>query len=133
MVASPNGYAGVYDEPAAAPGSDAARDLLREAVERAGGTPVAVDIHGSSDHYPFSLAGVPTGGVFSGAIEAVTDDQAGASGATAGEPADACYHQACDELDDIDLGLARVLAAALADVTVGVADDPGVLGTGRDR
>jgi hypothetical protein len=133
MIASPNGYAGVYDEPRAAPGSDTAGNLLREAVERAGGTPVAADVSGSSDHFPFTLAGVPTTGVFSGAVEDVTADQAAASGARAGEPADPCYHQACDELHDLDLGLGRLLTAALADFTVRVADDPGVLGTGRDR
>ncbi len=133
MVGSPNGYAGVYDEPGAAPGSDEARDLLRAAVERAGGTPVPVDIHGSSDHFPFTSAGVRTAGVFSGAVEAVTGEQAAASGATAGEPADACYHQACDTLDHVDLRLARLLTAALADFMVRVADDPGVIGAGEDQ
>ena len=132
MVASPNGYAGVYDEPAAAQGSATATDLLRSAVVRYGGTPVPVDVHGSSDHYPFAEAGIPTGGVFSGALEPVTAQQAAASGATAGAPADACYHQACDDLDNVDLRLARVLTAALADVTVRLADDPDGLGAGRD-
>jgi hypothetical protein len=127
MVASPNGFAGVYDEPGAAAGSVAAGDLLRDAVARAGGTPVPVDLHGGSDHHPFTVAGVPTAGVFSGALERVTAEQAAASGATAGRPADACYHQACDDLDDVDVALARLLTAALADVAVRVADDPGLI------
>ena len=57
----------------------------------------------------------------------MTDEQAEASGATPGEPADACYHQACDDLDNVDLGLAGLLTAALADFTVRVADDPGLI------
>jgi hypothetical protein len=65
-----------------------------------------------------------TGGVFAGAGEAVTDEQAAASGATAGLPADPCYHVACDDGSNLDLGLARMLTAALADVYVQLADDP---------
>ncbi len=130
MLGSPNGFAGVYDETGAAAGSAVAHDLLRDAVERAGGTPVPVDLRGSSDHYPFTLAGVATAGVFSGAVERVTDAQAEASGATPGEPADACYHQRCDDLDNVDLALARLLTTALAEVTLHVADDPGRLTAG---
>ena len=130
MLASPNGFAGVYDEAGAAEGSEAAHDLLRDAVERAGGTPLPVDLHGGSDHRPFALAGIATAGLFSGAVEPVTDEQAEASGATAGEPADPCYHQPCDDLDNVDLDLARLLTAALADFTVRVADDPSLLAAG---
>jgi len=130
MLGSPNGFAGVYEEAGAAEGSAVATGLLRDAVERAGGAPVPVDLTGSSDHHPFTLAGIATAGVFSGAVERVDDEQAAASGATPGAPADPCYHQACDELDDVDLALARLLTAALADVTVLVADDPTVLTAG---
>jgi len=49
MIASPNGFAGVYDEPGAPVGSSAARDLLSSAVKRAGGTPVGVDLDRGSD------------------------------------------------------------------------------------
>jgi hypothetical protein len=118
MVGSPNGFAGVYDEDAAASGSEDVRDLLWDAVERAGGTPVEVDRHQSSDHLAFTTAGIPTGGLFSGAGARVTADQAESSGATAGAPADPCYHQPCDGVDNVDLTLARTLTAALADATV---------------
>jgi Zn-dependent M28 family amino/carboxypeptidase len=124
MVGSPNGFAGVYDEDAAAPGSDEIRDLLWATVERAGATPVEVDVHQSSDHLAFTTAGIPTGGVFSGAIAPVTTDQAEASGAAEGEPADACYHQRCDDLDNVDLALARTLTAALAEATVRLTTEP---------
>jgi hypothetical protein len=127
MIASPNGYAGVYDEPGAPIGSTVARELLASAVERAGGTPVGVDLGGGSDHRGFAEAGVATAGVFSGAGEAVTGEQAAASGAVAGRPADPCYHQACDDLANANLRLARTLTAGLADFTVRVANNPELL------
>jgi len=127
MIASPNGFAGVYDEPGAPPGSAAARALLTTAVERAGGTPVGVDLGGESDHYGFAQAGVATAGVFSGAVEPVSVEQAAASGAVAGRPADACYHQPCDDVANANLGLARILATGLADFTVRVANNPELL------
>ena len=58
----------------------------------------------------------------------VSVEQAAASRAAAGQPADACYHQSCDDLENADLGLARVLAAGLADFTVSVANNPALLG-----
>ncbi len=128
MVASTNGYAGVYDETGAPAGSDTVRDLLLAAVERAGGTPVTITVGGASDHWPFQQAGVPVAGVFSGANEIVSTDQAAASGSTPGLPAAPCYHLACDDGSDVDLKLARILTAALADVTSQLSSEPSLLG-----
>lgn len=127
MIGSPNGYAGVYYETDAPPGSAALGALLDAAVERAGGVPVDVAIGASSDHVAFEQAGIPIGGLFSGAGEAVTQVQATSSGAAAGQPADACYHQACDGLENVDLSLARQLTTALADVAVRLAATPELL------
>ena len=127
MIASPNGFAGVYDEPGAPAGSAAARALLTAAVERASGTPVGVDLGGESDHYGFAQVGVATAGVYAGAVEPVSAEQAAASGAIAGRPADACYHQPCDDVANANLVLARILAAGLADFTVRVANNPELL------
>lgn len=124
MIASPNGFAGVYDEPASPAGSNAVRALLEAAVERAGGTPVGVDLGGGSDHRAFDETGIPLGGVFAGASEPVTAEQAATTGATAGSPADACYHQPCDDVANANLPLARLLTAALADVAVRLANNP---------
>jgi Zn-dependent M28 family amino/carboxypeptidase len=124
MLASPNGFAGVYDEPAAPAGSAALRDLLEAAVGRAGGVPVRVDVGGGADHRAFGELGIPTGGVFAGAGEPLTTEQAAAAGATAGLPADPCYHRSCDDLANADLRLTRLLAAALADAAVQLANDP---------
>ena len=127
MLASPNGFAGVYDEAGAPAGSNALRALVEEAVRRAGATPAGVDLGGGSDHRAFNEAGIPTGGVFAGAADPVTADQAATFGAVAGRPADACYHQPCDDVANANVPLARVLAAALADVTVRLANNPELL------
>ncbi|MET1231812.1 MAG: M20/M25/M40 family metallo-hydrolase [Candidatus Limnocylindrales bacterium] len=127
MVGSPNGFAGVYDEASAPDGAKAITALLSAAVERAGARPVPVDLAGVSDHLPFGRAGIATGGLFSGASEKVDATQAASHDATAGQPADGCYHRPCDDLTNVDLELARVLTAALADVTVRLANTPELL------
>lgn len=124
MIASANGFAGVYDEPSAPAGSPAVRDMISAAVERAGGVPAMVDTGGASDHAPFARAGIATGGIFSGAREPVSQKEAVAPGTTVGLPADACYHLACDDGSKVNLRLARVITAALADVAVQLSNDP---------
>ncbi|MGW6026812.1 M28 family metallopeptidase [Streptomyces sp. NPDC055099] len=57
---------------------------------------------GRSDHAPFKDAGVPVGGLFSGADYKKTAEQAQNWGGTAGEPFDKCYHSACDTESNID-------------------------------
>ena len=57
----------------------------------------------------------------------MTAEQAATFGASAGRPADTCYHQACDDVANANLALARVLAAGLADFTVRVANNPELL------
>jgi Zn-dependent M28 family amino/carboxypeptidase len=124
MLASPNGFAGVYDEPGAPAGSNAVRALIEAAVERAGGTSVGVDLGGGSDHRAFNEAGIPTGGVFAGASEPLSAEQAATTGASAGRPADPCYHQSCDDVENANVALLRLLTAALADSTVRLANNP---------
>ena len=127
MIGSRNGFAGVYSLPGAPVGSAAVHDLLAAAVGRAGGAAVGVDLGSGSDHAGFAEGGIAVGGVFSGANEPVTADQAAASGAIAGRPADPCYHLTCDDLANLDTRLARVLTAALADVAVRLANSPELL------
>ncbi|MER5259035.1 M28 family metallopeptidase [Streptomyces sp. NPDC002855] len=57
---------------------------------------------GRSDHAPFKDAGVPVGGLFSGADYKKTAEQAQNWGGTAGEPFDKCYHSACDTESNVD-------------------------------
>jgi aminopeptidase Y len=124
MIASPNGYAGVYDEAGSPAGSDAVRGLLVSSLSRLGVTASPADTGGGSDHVPFGQAGIPVGGVFSGASDLVTEPEAQTFGAAASQPADSCYHQACDGPDNVKLRLGRALAAALADTALQIAADP---------
>ncbi len=94
VLGSPNPKRAVYS------GGDAGiESLLRDLVG-----PVAVEedqARGRSDHVPFQAAGIPVGGLFTGA----------------GQPWDPCYHLACDRVSHVNLEvlvqLTRVTGAAL--------------------
>ena len=64
--------------------------------------PQGTDVDGRSDYAPFIEAGIPSGGLFTGAEELKTPEQAALWGGRAGAPYDRCYHQACDTLANID-------------------------------
>jgi aminopeptidase S len=121
MLGSPNGFAGVYDEPAAPEGSALIRDSLAAALDAAGVAWESVDTGLGADHAPFAAAGIPTGGVFAGASEPLTATQAERSDGRAGFPADACYHLACDDRANVNeallLELTKTLAWAAADLS----------------
>jgi aminopeptidase S len=57
---------------------------------------------GRSDHAPFKDAGVPVGGLFSGADYVKTAAQAAEWGGTSGKAFDDCYHRSCDTASNID-------------------------------
>jgi aminopeptidase Y len=54
------------------------------------------DFSGRSDYGPFIAAGIPAGGLFTGAEGIKTAEEAALWGGTAGVAYDPCYHQACD-------------------------------------
>ncbi|MEU1293091.1 M28 family metallopeptidase [Streptomyces sp. NPDC005840] len=57
---------------------------------------------GRSDHAPFKNAGVPVGGLFSGADYKKTSAQAAKWGGTVGVAFDRCYHASCDTSANIN-------------------------------
>jgi Zn-dependent M28 family amino/carboxypeptidase len=57
---------------------------------------------GRSDYQSFTQAGIPSGGIFSGAETDMTADEAKLWGGTAGQPYDPNYHQKTDTLDHVD-------------------------------
>ena len=83
-------------------GSATVERLLLEQLATTGVTGEGTDFDGRSDYGPFIAAGIPAGGLFTGAEEVKTPEQAQRWGGTAGQPYDRCYHQACDRLDGID-------------------------------
>ena len=60
------------------------------------------DFSGRSDYGAFIANGIPAGGLFTGAEGIKTVDQAAKWGGTAGIAYDPCYHQACDNLGNVD-------------------------------
>ena len=54
------------------------------------------DFDGRSDYGPFIAAGIPAGGLFTGAEGIKTPEQAAIFGGTVGEQFDPCYHLGCD-------------------------------------
>ncbi|MEO5704049.1 MAG: M28 family peptidase, partial [Candidatus Limnocylindrales bacterium] len=67
-----------------------------------------------SDQWGFEQAGIPIGGLFSGANELKTAGQASRFGGVADTPNDACFHLACDTDANIDPVLLEELARAAA-------------------
>ncbi len=55
------------------------------------------EFDGRSDYGPFIAAGIPAGGLFTGAEGIKTPEQAAIFGGTAGEQYDPCYHLGCDD------------------------------------
>lgn len=60
------------------------------------------DFDGRSDYGEFILNGIPAGGLFTGAEVVKTEAQANKWGGIAGQAFDPCYHQACDNLGNVD-------------------------------
>jgi aminopeptidase S len=123
VIGSPNPLRLVYEEADAPPGSAGITELFAAYFDALELPWEPVDLGGSSDHGPFAAAGIPTGGLFSGGIQPVTEAQAARFGAVAGAPADPCTHAACDTLANVDrttlLEMTRAAAHVLAVLATG--------------
>jgi hypothetical protein len=115
MAGSVNGANLVYDEPSAPPGSERITEAFVAALQARGAPFEPVDLGGSSDHFGFAQAGIPTGGLFAGASATGGAAQPGAGGGGGPAP-DPCYHIGCDDLDNVDLARVEVFAAVTLDV-----------------
>lgn len=132
MVASPNGVRFVYDGDDSADlagypapeGSETLEDLFTDWFDQEGLGWEATAFSGRSDYGPFILAGIPAGGLFTGAEGSKLDSEVVEFGGQAQEPYDACYHQACDTLDNVDLDLFLEMARAAAHATASLASAP---------
>ena len=124
MLASPNGVAFLYDGDGSAQpsqwdhyegvpsGSDILEGVLLEHLGESPTQPVALGV--PSDSYGFVSYGIPTGGLFSGANNIKTSDEAQDFGGQSGQAYDACYHQGCDTLSNVNTELYLLLAKAAA-------------------
>ena len=57
---------------------------------------------GRSDYGPFIAEGIPAGGLFSGAEGVKTPEQVALYGGEAGVAFDHCYHEACDDISNVN-------------------------------
>jgi Zn-dependent M28 family amino/carboxypeptidase len=84
------------------PGSTAIEDLYESYYTLIDEPYDDTEFSGRSDYQAFIEAGIPSGGLFTGAEVVKTEEQAGIWGGTAGEQFDPCYHEACDTLDNVN-------------------------------
>ena len=83
-------------------------------LKDAGETAQDTGFDGRSDYDGFTLAGVPAGGLFSGAEEKMTEQQAELWNGKANEPFDPNYHKKTDTLDHIDRNALQINGAGVA-------------------
>lgn len=74
-----------------------------------------------SDQLSFTPVGIPAGGLYAGNQEKKTAAQAAKWGGITGDPFDTCYHEACDNLGNINRQVLDVNADAMAWVTASYA------------
>jgi Zn-dependent M28 family amino/carboxypeptidase len=129
MVGSPNYVRFVYDgngdgsadADAGPPGSDAIEEIFTKYFADQGLAAEPIPFDGRSDHGPFIAAGIPAGGLFSGAGGIKTAQQAAVYGGTAGVAYDECYHQACDTINNLNSRALSELGDAAAHATLTLA------------
>ena len=114
MVASPNVGYFTYDgdqstrpgrgedAPRVPEGSPGIERTLVAYLTSMGKTAQDTSFDGRSDYDGFTLAGIPAGGLFAGAEEKKSAEQAKLWGGTADAPFDPNYHRATDTLDHVD-------------------------------
>ncbi len=121
MVGSSNAVNFVYDGDGDAfgesgpDGSDAIEKVFTDYFDSQDipSAPTAFD--GRSDYLAFIEAGIPAGGLFTGAEGLKTEEEAALFGGEAGEPYDPNYHGEGDTTDNIDSKTLGVNADAIAD------------------
>ena len=126
MIGSPNHVFFIYDGDdsdvvGAGPGPDGSAQIEKafEAYYNAVGLPFkGTDFSGRSDYGPFIAVGIPSGGLFTGAEGIKSAAEEALWGGTAGLAYDACYHQACDTYDNINLTALDVNSDAVALATL---------------
>jgi Zn-dependent M28 family amino/carboxypeptidase len=133
MIASPNAAYFVYDGDdsdgvGSGPGPEGSAQLEKGINDFLDGRRVpheGTDFTGRSDYGPFIGAGIPAGGTFTGAEGIKTEAQAARYGGTAGTAYDPCYHQACDDIGNIDMRAFDVNIDVIADAVGHYAYDTG--------
>ncbi|KAF2277361.1 Zn-dependent exopeptidase [Westerdykella ornata] len=107
MIASPNYVLGIYDGDGSAfnftgpLGSNTIEKDFQDFFTSKGKPYVPSIFSGRSDYAAFLENGIPSGGLFTGAEEIKTEEEAQLFGGKAGEPLDHCYHKKCDDINNL--------------------------------
>lgn len=135
MVGSPNPGYFTYDGNQSAPpatdgsvphvpeGSAGIERMLVAYLDGTGKPAQDTSFDGRSDYDAFTAAGIPSGGLFSGAEENMTAEQAEIWGGQADKPFDPNYHKKTDTLDQIDRTAQEILGRGVGYATALYAQD----------
>lgn len=107
MVGSPNFARFVYDGDGDTFGvGDAGSGVIESGFvdffDAAGLANEPTEFSGRSDYAEFQVAGIPTGGLFTGAEVEKSREQVRLYGGVAGEAYDRCYHAECDTMSNVN-------------------------------
>ncbi|HEX6256895.1 MAG TPA: M28 family metallopeptidase [Euzebyales bacterium] len=142
MIASPNFVRFVYDgdlsdsepPPSGAPeGSAQIEELFLDYFESQDLPVEPTEFSGRSDYGPFIEAGIPAGGLFTGAEGIKTQEQEEIYGGIAGEQYDQCYHLSCDTIDNLSLDALDQMSDAAAHATISLAQSTEAINERRGK
>ncbi len=138
MVGSPNAVNFVYDGDgdalgvAGPNGSGLIESVFTDFFGSQDEPSEPTDFDGRSDYFAFINAGIPAGGLFTGAEGLKTAQQAVDYGGTAGVAYDPCYHAACDDITNLSESTLDLMADAIAHTTLVFAETTSAVnGTGK--
>ena len=123
MIGSPNFGNFIYDGDGSdfdlqgPPGSAATEALFEKYFELRGLQAEGSEISFRSDYAQFFEEGIAFGGLFTGAEGIKSEEQAEKFGGDAGIAFDPCYHQSCDDMQNISVEALEINADASAFVT----------------
>jgi aminopeptidase S len=103
MTGSPNPGYFVYSASGQPTGSLQLQNVLAAHFTAIGVPTELTQVGGRSDHAAFARAGIPIGGLFTGAEVTMTSAQAQKWGGVAGRAFDPCYHRSCDTISNINV------------------------------
>jgi len=140
MLGSPNGGRFIYDGDGdgfgttGPNGSDIVESVFEDWFDARDLDTEPTAFDGRSDYFAFIGAGIPAGGLFSGAEDLKTAAQVELYGGTAGVAFDPCYHQACDTYANISDTLLEQMSDAAAHATLTFAETQSAInGTAKGK
>ncbi|KAK3075991.1 hypothetical protein LTR53_000168 [Teratosphaeriaceae sp. CCFEE 6253] len=120
MIASPNPIYAIYDGDGSSfnisgpPGSAEAEAFFKDFFTANGLNFTSTAFDGRSDYGPFLDVGIASGGLFTGAEDIKTEEEVLMFGGTAGIAYDVNYHQAGDNVTNLDLAAFEINTQAIA-------------------